>query len=90
MPKTTSPEGGKISGFFCQLFGHRYVISKQVTSHVKEYRCAHCHKEVTTSAEGKLATLTERLKNVNETLHNMYVKRNRRLAPIKQPKRRVA
>ena len=77
MEKTT-PEGNKLTGIFCQMFGHHYTVSKRVTKHIKEYKCLHCQKQVTTDERGKLTVLTPKMKDINKTLEDMYQKRNRR------------
>ena len=61
---------------FCSLFGHHYSVSKNVTSHIKEYSCVHCGKQVTTDASGNLSLLTPEMKEINKTLENIYQKRH--------------
>lgn len=77
MKKITSPEGNKLTGVFCNIFGHHYTVSKRVTQHIKEYKCLHCQKQVTTDECGKLSTLTPIMQEINKTLEEMYQKRNR-------------
>ncbi|MEM9142034.1 MAG: hypothetical protein AAGA86_03535 [Bacteroidota bacterium] len=62
---------------FCSLFGHHYVVSKKVTQHIKEYKCIHCGKEVTTDVSGNLSALTPQLQDINKTLESIYQKRHR-------------
>lgn len=66
-----------MKNFFCTLFGHHYSVSKKVTHHIKEYKCIHCGKEVTTDVSGNLASLTPELEDINRTLENIYQKRHR-------------
>lgn len=80
MTNGNSPEGNKITGMYCQVFGHNYVVIKQVTRHIKEYKCSNCQKEVTTTPDGKLETLTLKLREINTSLKEMFEKRNRRVA----------
>lgn len=61
----------------CALFGHHYAVSKNVTSHIKEYACVHCKKQVTTDASGNLSQLTPELREINQTLERIYQKRHR-------------
>ncbi|MDF4220086.1 MULTISPECIES: hypothetical protein [Maribacter] len=61
---------------FCSIFGHHYSISKKVTSHIKEYKCIHCQKEVTTDVSGKLSALTPELQDINRTLEHIYQRRH--------------
>ena len=60
----------------CTLFGHHYTVSKNVTSHIKEYACVHCGKQVTTDASGNLSLLTPELREINQTLERIYQKRH--------------
>jgi hypothetical protein len=61
---------------FCTIFGHHYSVSKKVTSHIKEYSCVHCKKQVTTDASGNLSLLTPELREINQTLERIYQKRH--------------
>ncbi len=72
-PQKTS--GLKMGKWYCMLFGHRYVVTKRVTSHIKEYKCLHCHEQATTDVSGNLSKLTPRLKEINETLAMIYQKK---------------
>lgn len=61
---------------FCNIFGHHYSVSKKVTQHIKEYKCIHCGKQVTTDVSGNLAILTPELEDINKTLESIYQKRH--------------
>ncbi|UWX55068.1 hypothetical protein NYZ99_20705 [Maribacter litopenaei] len=61
---------------FCSIFGHHYAVSKKVTSHIKEYKCVHCSKEVTTDVSGNLSILTPELQDINRTLERIYQNRH--------------
>ncbi|MFS4455227.1 hypothetical protein [Maribacter sp. 2304DJ31-5] len=61
---------------FCNIFGHHYSISKKITSHIKEYKCIHCQKRVTTDVSGNLSTLTPELEDINRTLERIYQRRH--------------
>jgi len=80
MSKTITPDGNKLTGLFCNFFGHHFVVSKKVTEHIKEYRCLHCQKQVSTDERGQLSTLTPEVKEINNTLEDIYHKRNRKSA----------
>ena len=62
---------------FCNIFGHHYSVSKKVTGHIKEYKCVHCGRQVTTDVDGNLSTLTPELQEINETLERLYQRRHR-------------
>jgi len=61
---------------FCTIFGHHYSVSKKVTSHIKEYQCIHCQKQVTTDVSGNLSILTPELQDINRTLERIYQRRH--------------
>ncbi|WP_394370059.1 hypothetical protein [Zobellia roscoffensis] len=48
-----------------------------MTLHIKEYKCIHCGKQVTTDVSGNLSTLTPELQDINKTLENIFQKRHR-------------
>ncbi|WP_179316731.1 DUF1660 family phage protein [Winogradskyella undariae] len=61
---------------YCALFGHKYKVSKNVTYHVKEYRCKNCKTERTIDGDGKFIPLTPKFKEINTVLNHVH---NRRL-----------
>ena len=63
---------------YCNLFGHNYEVSKKVTSHVKEYTCKCCKKQLTTNGNGDLTELTPKFKEINSILEAMYARRKER------------
>lgn len=79
MKTTSTQKGNFFSALFCNLFGHHYVVSKKVTQHIKEYKCLHCQKQVTTDVSGKLSILTPQMREINRTLQDMYRKRSSRV-----------
>ena len=64
---------------YCNLFGHDYEISKKVTSHIKEYTCRHCKKELTTNINGDLIELTPKYREINSVLERIYSHKMMRL-----------
>lgn len=56
----------------CALYGHHFILSKHVTNHVKEYKCKNCNLQATTSSNGKIIHLSDKRKEINETLERMY------------------
>lgn len=60
---------------YCSLFGHKYEVSKNVTSHVKEYTCKCCKRQLTTNSNGDLTELTPKFKEINSILEEMYTRR---------------
>ncbi|MGS2741382.1 hypothetical protein [Sinomicrobium sp. M5D2P17] len=59
----------------CFIFGHRFRVTKEVTSYIKEYQCSCCRAEVTVNDEGRLTSLTSQLKEINETLAELHQKK---------------
>ncbi len=60
---------------YCNVFGHNYEVSKKVTSHVKEYTCTCCKKQLTTNSNGDLIELTPKFKEINSILEEIYTRR---------------
>jgi hypothetical protein len=59
----------------CILFGHKIIITRNVTDHFKEFKCTVCQLEFTNDEKGKKTFLTPELKEINETLIGFYNKR---------------
>jgi transposase-like protein len=70
-----------LKNIYCSFFGHQYEVSKNITYHVKEYKCTHCNSQVTTSGNGSLIPLTPKYKEINSVLSRIH---NRRIDRIKQ------
>lgn len=64
------------STFICNLFGHRYKTVRQITNHFHEYECSCCKKQITNDSKGRLIDLTPERKDINETLHYLFVKKH--------------
>lgn len=60
----------------CNLFGHNYEVTRNVTYHVKEYTCKNCKKQLTVNGNGNLIELTPKFKEINDVLERIYIKRN--------------
>ena len=63
----------------CDVFGHKYEMTKEVTYHVKEYTCKCCKKELTTDSNGRLTELTPKFKDINQVLERIYTNKLLRL-----------
>lgn len=65
---------------YCNLFGHDFEVTKDVTYFVKEYTCSHCKKQLTTNGNGNLIELTPKFKEINailERIHNVRLERSK-------------
>ena len=72
---------------YCDIFGHNYKQTKQVTHFVKEYKCNCCGKEITTDSNGKLTELTPKFREINLVLAKIYA---HKLAKMKQKRLNVS
>ena len=63
--KITTNKPTLIPKMYCQIFGHDFEVTKNVTYHVKEYTCSHCKKQLTTNSNGSLIELTPKFKEIN-------------------------
>ena len=75
MKKSTSQTGFSFSKLYCSLFGHNFLLSKNVTNYIKEYTCSHCGEQATTNGRGRLEKMTPKLKEINEVLANVHAKK---------------
>ncbi|MEW7289688.1 hypothetical protein [Aquimarina sp. 2304DJ70-9] len=75
MKKSTPNSTFSFSKIYCSLFGHDYLLSKDVTHHIKEYTCAHCGEQATTNSRGRLEVMTPKLKEINNALASVHAKK---------------
>ncbi len=66
----------------CQFIGHKMITTKNVTEHIREYRCTFCKLEQTNIEDGQITFLTPELKDINETIIDFHKKRKLRLQHI--------
>ena len=59
----------------CIIFGHIFMVTKKVNEHFSEFECKHCALQVTNDTRGKKITLTSKLKEINETLLYLHLKK---------------
>ncbi|WP_269227603.1 hypothetical protein [Flavobacterium eburneipallidum] len=52
------------------------ITSRNITNHFKEYKCSVCGLELTDDTKGHKTFLTPELKDINETLINLYQKKH--------------
>lgn len=69
---TNFTKANYFSKILCDFFGHKYEVTKNITGHVKEYKCRCCNKEFTTNSNGTITDLTPKFKEINETLSRIY------------------
>lgn len=75
--KSQNPKLFSFAEVYCSIFGHQLKVSKSVTDHIHEYKCAKCGMEMTDTANGFLAQLTPKFKETNDYLANFYRRRRR-------------
>lgn len=71
----TTTNSNSVSKLYCNVFGHQYSVTKQVTSHVKEYTCKCCKRQLTTNSNGNLTELTPKFKEINAALEYIHSRR---------------
>ncbi|WP_066222209.1 DUF1660 family phage protein [Formosa haliotis] len=77
--KNSTQKTSALPKLYCNLFGHNYEVTKQVTYHVKEYKCSHCKRELTTNSNGNLIELTPKFKEINSILERIHSSKIARL-----------
>ncbi len=75
MATNTPTTSFSIARLYCAIFGHNFYLSKNVTKHIKEYKCSHCQKEATTNVRGRLVLMTPKLKEINTALIEVQAKK---------------
>lgn len=78
MEKSTKKSASPLR-LYCNVVGHNYEMTKKVTSHVKEYTCKCCKRQLTTNGNGKLTELTPKYQEINAILEKIYSRRMLRL-----------
>lgn len=69
-----------LTKMYCSIIGHQFQMTKEVTTHIKEYKCVCCGYEVTTNSRGAMVPLTEDLRETHLSLQSMIAKRRRKHA----------
>ncbi len=73
--KTKKPYLFSPGALICAILDHRFEVSRNITDHIKEYRCTCCGQEMTDTAQGFMAKLTPKFKETNAFLQNYYQRR---------------
>ncbi|RZJ26583.1 MAG: hypothetical protein EOO48_12800 [Flavobacterium sp.] len=75
--KSVTYNGYSFTGkIVCSLFGHKFITTKNVTDHFKEFECKCCHLQVTNDTSGHKISLTQEHREINEALINLYQRRH--------------
>lgn len=72
MKSVTYKENSLTGRLLCSVFGHKFVTTKYVTEHFKEFECKVCHLQVTNDIVGRKISLTQEHREINEALINLY------------------
>ncbi|MBM6500489.1 hypothetical protein [Flavobacterium macrobrachii] len=59
----------------CIVFGHQFIETKKVNIHFSEFECSYCKMQATNDKIGKKTALTNELKEINETLSYLNLKK---------------
>ena len=76
MKESTTKSVPVVGKIWCIFFGHRFVTTRNITNHFKEYKCNCCQLELTNDEKGDKIFLTPEYKDINETLINFYQRRH--------------
>jgi DNA-directed RNA polymerase subunit RPC12/RpoP len=69
-------EANLSSKIMCSFFGHKIITTRNVTDYFREYKCSTCGLELTNDTHGHKIFLTPKLKDINESLINLYNRRH--------------
>lgn len=69
------PNGMVKKNYRCSLLGHRFVETKKINNHFSEFECKTCKMQVTNDIRGQKIRLTSKLKEINETLFYLNLKK---------------
>jgi transposase-like protein len=61
---------------YCQFFGHKLTSLRKIATHFEEFECKTCKKQFTLDVAGGIVALTPFLKDINETIASVYLKRS--------------
>ena len=75
MEKNYLPNGMVKKNYRCSLLGHRFVETKKINNHFSEFECKTCKMQVTNDMRGQKIRLTSKLKDINETLFYLNLKK---------------
>lgn len=73
-----NPANFSLSQLLCKFFGHKLIISKNITNHIQEYKCVKCGMEMTDTADGFLERLTPKFKETNNYIAQIHKRRRRK------------
>ena len=76
MKSITYKEYSFTGRLLCSVFGHKFITTKYVTDHFKEFECKCCHLQVTNDIAGQKISLTQEHREINEALINLYQRRH--------------
>lgn len=77
MDKVTPQSPHPILSLVCTTFGHDYIVTRKITDHINEYKCACCGREVSNSYSGTFEALTFKQREVNECLSSFFRKKKK-------------
>lgn len=75
MKTDNSTQSMEKKNYRCSLLGHRYVETKKINLHFSEYECRVCKNQATNDSRGNKINLTSKLKDINETLFYLNLKK---------------
>lgn len=76
MKSITYRDSTIVGRLLCSVFGHKFITTRVVTDHFKEFECRVCHLQVTNDLNGDKICLTREHREINEALLNLHRKRH--------------
>lgn len=76
MKSITYGEGSIAGKLLCSLFGHRFVVTRVVTDHFREFECRICRMQVTNDIDGAKVSLTSEHREINKALMDLHRRRH--------------
>ena len=61
--------------YYAQHVGHKFIITNNITNHIKEYQCKNCNKEFTNVFSGGLEILNFKNRKANTCLSAFFKKK---------------
>lgn len=67
-----------MKNIYCSFKGHEFIVIKNITNYIKEFKCKNCHKKFTTDQSGNLTLLTPKHQEINRMLQLIHEKKKKR------------
>lgn len=76
MKSITYGESSLRGRLLCALFGHKFITTRTITDHFKEFECTCCKMQVTNDLDGARVSLTEEHRHIHDALISLNKRRH--------------